>query len=139
VNISSELFGDFVTGRLERVRFIVYFVVTFSLVMFFSLLIIWLVLHLLNVDPFLLDETHKDMLLLIPTFITAFFTSNLQAKRFRDMGLPGWLMALLYFSGSLMAEFSEGYFKLLLFGFTLILILLLVFVPSDGFSSKTSY
>ena len=147
-------FGDITSGRLLRLPFIGYTVLLY--VLFFALMLggaasLGVAENLVGGDltqtqQMLAEEFGLPAMIIIVIVVAAvFFASlNLEAKRIRDMGLPGWwtllvvwilsviIIALL--SGFLDAELGNQVSSII----SAIVFLALVFIPSDTFSGNNS-
>lgn len=101
----QALFGDIAQGRLQRLPFLGYWVLAILLAGLASLAIILLLGNVTMLYTTLLGETRFDVqqqftlpglvgLLLVGLLLT-FSQANLGAKRYRDMGLNGWVTFIL--------------------------------------------
>lgn len=141
VGMLRDYFGDFATGRVKSGQFIALWLVLFVAFIAFGVLIgigIGVAEQMLGgsiLDAQLALRTNIGPIALVIIFVVccAFMVAklNIIAKRFRDIGLPGWLTTVIFaglLSGSahLVGEATTG-------SATLVLLLILAFIPTDTF------
>jgi len=138
------LFGDIKTGRLLRLQYIGYsLLIAFPFFAFMMLVVLAIGAgeHILGGN---LQEAQDQLrqwftlpfMLVFGVFmaVVAFVSFNLMAKRFRDMGLPGWwaVLAIVVQGMIVSASVSEqagGVFHTVIW-------LLLLFVPSNALKKE---
>lgn len=146
MSFRKRLFGEFRDGSLARIEFLVCCVSIFFLEIL--LLLICLFVHIIlsyryvsfsndYVDFLSLDILNAgDISQLAIIFIPIYASLNIVAKRFRDIGLPGWrLSILLVFTAVITGNFSH-YIAHLAFVVCLLIFLLLFFIPTNFFNSE---
>ncbi|CNI32845.1 Predicted membrane protein [Yersinia aldovae] len=133
----SELFCEVRNGRLSRVRFLVCYIMTFVLPMLlfcFAFAPLFLLFHDTNLSNFVIAS-----FILFAFFIFAllFASANIEAKRFRDMGLPGWGMFIMHlFIGLIINIIFYDYLSVVAFIIHLLIFLFLFLIPTNFFISK---
>lgn len=138
----QTLFGDVQNGRLKRLPFVGWYLVVLLLALVAAFLIGIAIAATAQVaGGGMADmETAKAMLVerfgpvgivvTVAVFAVLWLADlNLMAKRFRDMGLPGWwtLLGVLLASG-LLAQLGQG----LATTFSLLVLIVLVSVPTGA-------
>ena len=147
-------FGDVTSGYLQRLPFISYIVLLY--VLFFALALagaasLGVVENLVGGDLTQAQQMLAEkfglpaMIIIGIVFAAVFFASlNLEAKRIRDMGLPGWwtllvvwilsIIIIALLSGFLDAELGNRVSSII----SAIVFLALIFIPSNTFSGNNS-
>lgn len=137
----KDYFGDVRIGRLKTSRFVVLWVMLVVFFILVGLLLgasIGIAEHLLGGD-LATAQTSLRQQLAMPAIIAvalgfillAFAKLNIVAKRARDIGLPGWLTAIIIAglvggTSQLTAGASAG-------GLGMLLLIVLAFIPTDAF------
>ena len=137
-------FGEFTSGRLQRLQYLGYVLLLMAIMFGFMLAIIFAIgasEHIIGGDLQQAQDKLRGWFSLPATLIVSLVfllvlvaKLNIIAKRIRDMGLSGWWIALVLFIvvGGTSAAYSEqvggGLFS--------ILSLLLLLIPSDTFGRK---
>jgi uncharacterized membrane protein YhaH (DUF805 family) len=149
----NTYFGDVTSGRLQRLPFLGYFILLQIVILAIAIGIgvgLGVAENLVGGDLQQAQEMLRTrfgipvMIMLAILFGTLLFAMlNLEAKRIRDMGLPGWwtLLAVLIFSviitallsGFLDPELGNRVSSII----SAIAFLALVFIPSDTFSGNS--
>lgn len=143
-NMARLLWGNPYHGSINRVGYLQGIaIITFI----FILSILALVFGIVLLKAFMGGDIQKSQLFLyesmgIPVMVLAgivffalFFSNvNLAAKRFRNMGLPGWLMIILFFTVDITLMHFYGKTPSIVFeGLT---VLALILIPSSSFDRK---
>ena len=141
----NALIGDVRAGRLKRLQYLGYSLLLSLLVFVFFLAIVLAIgagEHIIGGDLAQAQNKLREMftLPLMIVFAVAaplfmFIGSNIMAKRFRDIGLPGWWMVLAVFvaSGIVSYLFSENAGS----GLSTLVWVVLVLVPSGALAKGT--
>ena len=135
----SELFCDIRNGRLSRLRFLVCYIATFALpLLFFCLICIPLFLLLDPIESFNIVTTVLAIPIIVFGIALLFASANIEAKRFRDMGLPGWGMLIMHIFVVLIVNiiFDDDYLAIVELIINLPIFLCLFFIPTNFFNSK---
>jgi len=142
--VLTVLFGDIKNGRLQRLPYLGYSVLITVLVMAVMMGIVAAIVgaeklvggDLQQAQAAIAQSMGIPFIILFSLFmvVMVFIQLNLMAKRIRDMGLPGWWIALavLIIAGLIGGATSEqagGGFQMLVF-------LLLVLIPSNSFGKS---
>ncbi|MEO1089242.1 MAG: hypothetical protein AAFX81_01310 [Pseudomonadota bacterium] len=135
------LFGEITSGRVGRLGYLGYALLLVVLMMG-VLVAVMVAAGVVGSDTppatgwALLQQVRASLGL--PTLVAAavvlagitFAKFNLSAKRWRAMGLPGWLMIVFSAAASGALEFAFGQLPVAIFGWVMLLALLLV--PNDA-------
>ncbi|EON3356153.1 hypothetical protein AB9H26_14770 [Yersinia enterocolitica] len=135
----SELFCDIRNGRLSRLRFLVCYVATFVLpLLFFCFICIPLFLLFDPIKSFNIVTTILAIPIIVFGVTLLFASANIEAKRFRDMGLPGWGMFIMHIFIVLIVNiiFNDDYLDIVELIINLPIFLCLFFIPTNFFNSK---
>ena len=147
-------FGDVTSGYLQRLPFIGYIVLLY--VLFFALMLagaasLGIAENLVGGDltqaqQMLAEKFGRPaMIIIVIVFAAVFFASlNLEAKRIRDMGLPGWwtLLAVWIISAVILVIVNvvtgsdPVLSKTISSAMSAIGVLALIFIPGDTFSGN---
>ncbi len=137
----KTFFGDIKSGRLQRLPYLGYSVlvaILFFLVMFAIVATIAgaekIIGGNLQAAQQILRENFSGIFLIFVAlfvFVLGFVSANIAAKRFRDMGLPGWwaVAVVVVLSGLISAVISQNIGNAISGASFLILL----FVPSNTF------
>ncbi|HDL7751562.1 TPA: DUF805 domain-containing protein [Yersinia enterocolitica] len=136
-HLLADLFFGFRDGRLGRIRFFVCYVFTLLLPLLFVFYTFMSVISTRNIP----SQSTISMLLAISgvfgILIVLYVSANIEAKRFRDMGLPGWSMFIMHGLIGVMIQVLDDYLCILAFVIYLLIFLCLFFLPTSFFNSET--
>ncbi|EKN3725826.1 TPA: DUF805 domain-containing protein [Yersinia enterocolitica] len=135
----SELFCAIRNGRLSRLRFLVCYIATFALsFLFFCLICIPLFLLFDPIESFNIVTTVLDIPIMVFGIALLLASANIVAKRFRDMGLPGWGMFIMHIFIVFIVNiiFDDDYLAIVELIINLPIFLCLFFIPTNFFNSK---
>ncbi|MGP2541059.1 DUF805 domain-containing protein [Yersinia sp. 2541 StPb PI] len=137
MGLAAELFCEVRDGRLGRVRFLVCYITTFILPLLIALFTgvpLFLAYESANASNFI--TAILGCAIVVMAFFLVFASANIEAKRFRDIGLPGWSMFTVHTLLGIISQFSENYLCIFAFTIYLLIFLCLFCIPTNFFGSK---
>ena len=134
------LLGDITTGKLMRMQYLGYSLLLYVLMFGFGFAVVLAIgagEHIIGGDLQQAQGQLREMFtvpamivfaVVIPLFM--FMGANIMAKRFRDIGLPGWWMVLVVFILSALVSYfvSENASS----GFSLLVWIALLLIPGNA-------
>ena len=134
------LLGDITTGKLMRMQYLGYSLLLYVLMFGFGFAVVLAIgagEHIIGGDLQQAQDKLREMFtvpamivfaVVIPLFM--FMGANIMAKRFRDIGLPGWWMVLVVFILSALVSYfvSENASS----GFSLLVWIALLLIPGNA-------
>ena len=133
------LLGDITTGKLMRTQYLGYSLLLYVLMLGFGFAVVLAIgagEHIIGGDLQQAQDKLREMFtvpamlvfaVVIPLFM--FMGANIMAKRFRDIGVPGWWMVLVVFILSALVSYfvSENASS----GFSLLVWIALLLIPGN--------